>query len=302
MRVLLAHDGSPGAAEAASLVGDLGWPEGSSVRVVAVVEPPIAMLPAVPLAAAPLAAFPEIEAQIVEHLDGEVRGVVERLRGAGITAEGEVLRGRPGTVLVDEARQLQADLVVAGSRGHGSIASLVLGSVSAELVDQAPCPVLISRRPSIERVLVASDGSPSADHAVGLVADWPMFAGLPVRVLSVADVVRPWHTGIAPTMYRLAMEAYTKDLDAARTEGEAIARKATARLVRAGHTADEKVRAGDAAAEIIHEASDWGADLIVLGSRGLTGLSRVLLGSVARNVLQGSPSSILVVREQEGTS
>ncbi|HET9852031.1 MAG TPA: universal stress protein [Candidatus Limnocylindrales bacterium] len=297
MRVLLAHDGSPGAAEAASLVAALAWPEGSSVRVVAVVEPPIAMLPSVPLAAAPLAAFPEIEAQIAEHLKDEVRGVVEQLRGAGIAAEGEVVPGRPGTILVDEARELGADLVVAGSRGHGSIASLVLGSVSAELVDQAPCPVLVARRPSIERVLLASDGSPSAEHAAALVAQWPMFAGSPVRVLSVADVVRPWHTGIAPTMYRLAVEAYARDLDAAKTEGEAIARKTVARLVEAGRAADEKVRVGDAAAEIIDEAASWGADLIVLGSRGLTGLSRVLLGSVARNVLQGSPSSVLVVRE-----
>ena len=61
-------------------------------------------------------------------------------------------------------------------------------------------------------------------------------------------------------------------------------------------TADATLRVGDAAAEIIEEASSWGADLLVLGSRGLTGLSRLVLGSVARNVLQGSDRSVLVVR------
>jgi nucleotide-binding universal stress UspA family protein len=56
------------------------------------------------------------------------------------------------------------------------------------------------------------------------------------------------------------------------------------------------VRAGDPATEIISTARDSGADLIVLGSHGRTGLSRVLLGSVARSVAQESTVSVLVVR------
>jgi len=54
---------------------------------------------------------------------------------------------------------------------------------------------------------------------------------------------------------------------------------------------------GDAAGEIIAVAEKRGADLIVLGSRGRTGLTRLLLGSVARNVLSGSTASVLVVHE-----
>ncbi|MCZ7538316.1 MAG: universal stress protein [Acidimicrobiia bacterium] len=61
------------------------------------------------------------------------------------------------------------------------------------------------------------------------------------------------------------------------------------------------MRVGDAAAEILEEASTWRADLIVLGSRGLTGLSRLLLGSVARNVLQGTESSVLIVHDAAET-
>ena len=51
------------------------------------------------------------------------------------------------------------------------------------------------------------------------------------------------------------------------------------------------------AGEIIAAAEKRGADLIVLGSRGRTGLTRLLLGSVARNVLSGSTASVLVVHE-----
>jgi nucleotide-binding universal stress UspA family protein len=60
------------------------------------------------------------------------------------------------------------------------------------------------------------------------------------------------------------------------------------------------MREGDAAAEAIAVAEERGADLIVLGSRGRTGLTRLVLGSVARNVLSGSTASVLVVHKRPG--
>lgn len=297
MRVLLAYDASAGAEVAASLVLAIRWPSGSAVHVVAVMEPSAALVPGLPLTSARLVTSPEVEAQIVDYLESEVAGVVERLGAAGVDAHGKVHRGRPATVLVDEARREAADLVVAGSRGHGPIASLVLGSVSAELVDHVPCPVLVARRPAAERVLYATDGSASAAHAEQILAQWPIFAYASIRVVSVAEVVRPWHTGIAPTMYRQVVDAYARDLDAAKTQHAAVANDAAARLEAAGRTAEATLRVGDAAAEILDEASSWRADLVVLGSRGLTGLPRLVLGSVARNVLQGSQSSVLIVRD-----
>jgi nucleotide-binding universal stress UspA family protein len=295
MRALLAYDASHGAEQAVALVSSMAWPAGSAVRVVAVIEPSAALVPSVPLTPAGLVTSPEIEAQIRQQLQTDVDAVVQRLKVANLAAEGVVLYGRPATVIVDEARGFSADVVVAGSRGHGPIASLLLGSVSAELVDHAPCPVLVARGPAADRVLLASDGSEFASHAESIVAEWPLFEDAVIRVVSVAEVVRPWHTGLAPSMYRQVVEAYASDLAKAKTEQDAVASSAVGRLTAAGRTADAKLRVGDAAAEIIDEASTWGADLVVLGSRGLTGLSRIVLGSVARNVLQGTGSSVLVV-------
>jgi len=62
----------------------------------------------------------------------------------GMTVERRAEAGPPVDVLVDAARD--ADLLVVGSRGHGSIASLLLGSVSQQLAHSAPCPLLIHRR------------------------------------------------------------------------------------------------------------------------------------------------------------
>jgi nucleotide-binding universal stress UspA family protein len=49
-----------------------------------------------------------------------------------------ILHGRPATMIVEEARDFAADVVMVGSRGHGAIATLILGSVSAGVVDHAP--------------------------------------------------------------------------------------------------------------------------------------------------------------------
>jgi nucleotide-binding universal stress UspA family protein len=99
-------------------------------------------------------------------------------------------------------------------------------------------------------------------------------------------------------MYRQVVAAFARDLDAAKVEHQAIADGASERLRAAGRSAEVSVRVGDAAAEILDEAATWDADVIVLGSRGRTGLSRILLGSVARNVLLSSDKSVLIVRER----
>ena len=187
--------------------------------------------------------------------------------------------------------------MICGSRGHGTISRLLLGSVSAEVVDHAPCPVLISRTPAIARVLFATDGSVPSAAAETILSTWPIFERLPIHVVSVADVVQAWHTGIAPTMYRHVIEAHAKDLAEASAEHTRIAEETTERLQAHARHAEASMRTGDAAAEVIAAAADVGADLVVIGSRGRTGLARAVLGSVARNVLHGSNASVLVVHE-----
>ena len=123
------------------------------------------------------------------------------------------------------------------------------------------------------------------------------FGGLPIHVVSVADVVLPWKSGIAPTMYGQVLDAYAADLRMAKVEHERVAGDAAVRLRDAGRVVDSEMRDGDAAGEIISVAEQRGADLIVLGSRGRTGLTRLLLGSVARNVLSGTTASVLIARD-----
>jgi hypothetical protein len=85
--------------------------------------------------------------------------------------------------------------------------------------------------------------------------------------------------------------------EATEREHETMAREMAGQLRVAGLTAEAELRTGDAASQIVAAAQAWDADLIVMGTHGHTGLERILLGSVARNVLQHAPSSILIARD-----
>ncbi len=294
MRVLLAYDGSAGATEAVGLAEAIAWPTDSALRVVNVVDP--ALMSAAGSWDAGASLTPQVDAAITASAREIMHEVVERLGSSGMSVEGQVLRDRAASAIVDAARDFGADVVMIGSRGHGTIASLLLGSVSSEVVDHAACPVLVARTASLSRVVFATDGSPSAQAAESILAEWPIFRGVPIEVVSVARVVHPWTVGVAPTMYEQVRDADADELRAAEVEHERIAEEAAVRLREAGGAADAQMRHGDPASEIVAAAEERGADLIILGSRGRSGLTRVLLGSVARNVLSGSTASVLIVR------
>ncbi len=291
MRILIAFDGSTWATEAVALAAAAAWPAGSQVRIVSVVDQSMSA-PSLPRS--PMISTPVLELELADYLESEHAKIVEQFAHLG--AESEILYGRPGTMIIDDARAFGADLVMIGSRGHGPIASLVLGSVSAEVVDHAPCPVLVARHGSVKRAVFATDGSPPARAAEELIGDWPMFEGRPIDVISIAEAVRPLTSGIAPMLQSQVREAHAQDLRTATEAAERVASEAADRLRATRRDADHTVGRGDAAAEIIAIAEARGADLIVLGSRGRSAIVEIVLGSVARNVLAGSKASVLIVR------
>jgi nucleotide-binding universal stress UspA family protein len=63
-----------------------------------------------------------------------------------------------------------------------------------------------------------------------------------------------------------------------------------------GLSIETRVRQGDPRREILAEAQDWAADLIIVGSHGRTGTQRWLVGSVAEHVVRHAPCSVEVVR------
>jgi nucleotide-binding universal stress UspA family protein len=209
---------------------------------------------------------------------------------------GRVLVGRPATMLVEAASEIRAELVVVGSRGRGPIASMVLGSVSAELVDHAQCPVLVCRGGTGRSVLVAVDGSRSAHAAVTFLVANRLVAAQPMLVLSVAPGVQPSLSyDAAGTADPDSLVRIERSVERQRAEDHAAA--AAERLRGAGYRTTWTIGVGDPAHQIIDAAGAFDAGLIVMGSRGLSGLDRIVLGSVARNVLLHASTSVLIVHE-----
>jgi nucleotide-binding universal stress UspA family protein len=117
-----------------------------------------------------------------------------------------------------------------------------------------------------------------------------------VLVVGVVDVAAPWRSGIAPTMFAAAMDVYTEMLANARATHRGIVAATEAHLRRAGRRADGELREGDPADQLRRAATDPGGDLIVVGSRGHVGISRLVMGSVAHAVLTHAHCSVLVVK------
>ncbi|MGH3524064.1 MAG: universal stress protein, partial [Mycobacterium sp.] len=144
MRILLATDGSAAADVALELVHSIPWPEESLIRVISVIEPTDGLLSG---AWSPALAT-DLEHQADELLasaTATAEHAARQLERSGVAVEHEVIRGRSGSCIVEDATRFAADLIVMGSRGHGALSSRLLGSVSAEVADHAPCPVLIAR-------------------------------------------------------------------------------------------------------------------------------------------------------------
>ena len=293
MKILLALDGSDPSMTAVAAVATLSIPNGSTIVLLHVLPgedqiysgawPTIVLTPP-----------PEETARARDEIRSRIQSVAASLAAEGRTIEVKIVEGRAASGIVQAAESLPADLIVLGARGHGTVEGLVVGSVSGEVVDHAPCPALVVRTPQVRRVLVATDGSEAADRAAAFVADSGLFEAAELRGLSVVDPGLPWWTATSPAEGLVAVEAYEQMLEVARRHADAAARRTAERLGE-DVTADAVEVSGDVASTILSEATAWQAEVVVVGTRGLGMVKRTLLGSVSRDVLHHAPMSVLIV-------
>lgn len=290
MRVLIGIDFSRFSDVALQEVARRPWPEGTEFLLAAVVEPLDF--------ATSLALVPEFTETKTEAARVRIEGMASGLAGRGWSVSSRVIPGHPRSALNAVAARWKADLVVVGSRGLGPLRRLLLGSVAAAVVRRAGCSVEIvrpapwrRRRPGM-RLLLATDGSPFSLEAARSVARRPWPAGTRIRVVSVAQTVRPLANPWAiPSRdeARLNRETRRAAQDAVKT--------ARGLLEGAPLALSSAVLTGDPKSRLIEACRDWQADLVVVGSHGRHGLDRLLLGSVSEAIAAHSPCSVEVIRE-----
>jgi nucleotide-binding universal stress UspA family protein/multisubunit Na+/H+ antiporter MnhG subunit len=276
MRVVVAHDGTPAADTAVRLATALDWPVGTTIRLVAAVRPDD--LPSIERPSRDDGAVPGSDR---DRLVGELREAAGSVDRPGIAVEPTVVEGDAVEAVVRAAASTEADLLIASSADGRFVESLLGWSGSGDGAGRVPCPVLVARSASVDAVLLATDGSPESIRAVELVADWSIFDLSRIHVVTVAP------GGPAPSgRPRSASPA---------TGPELTVDHAAATLMDAGRDVATEVLRGRPGMAIVDAARAHRVDLIVMGSRGRTGLGRTLLGSVAGEVLGAAGASVLVV-------
>ena len=144
MRVLLAVDESPCSEEAVNEVGERAWTADTIFRVLHVVEKFVP--PAQELWHDAGGDLERAKGEMAERSKEIVERTAAWLREQGLNAETAMRDGDPRKVIVDEAKEWGADLIVVGSRGYAGIKRLLLGSVAQAVVDHAPCSVEVVHR------------------------------------------------------------------------------------------------------------------------------------------------------------
>lgn len=241
------------------------------------------------MAVLPLVSNPEFESlapDLEERAEAEAAAKLADVRLAaqanGVELAGTIRRGeQPYREIVDEARERQADLIVVRRRGkRGYLANLLLGEMVHTVTGHAHCNVLIVPRATqlwSKAVLVATDGSPYGDQATAAAAAVAVHGGLPLTVVSVAE--------------------QRDGLPADTAAAEAHVARALAVVGAAGAAADGRVVSDIRPAEaILAVAQEIGADLIVIGRRGLNRVERILVGSTSERVAGRANSPVLIVQ------
>ncbi len=298
MRALLAVDGSDASNRAVDAAAAMAWPKGATLEIVSVI-PTDAELFGGPWPAAAYVQSGEVRAELSKELGRQLAGAADTVRRPGLDVTTTLAEGRPASDIVRRANQDAVDLVIVGARGHGTLERMVLGSVSAEVVERALCPVLVARGAATGRIVVGVDGSLASLFAVEFLGACGLWPDATVRSTTVIDVPAAWWLGITPVDAVVSSGTYVSVQAEATAHAWDMANDAVARLAADGFVADAAVREGDAAGGLIAEAATWGAGLIVVGTRGHGLIKRLLMGSTARNVLYHAPMSVLIVRPGE---
>lgn len=198
--------------------------------------------------------------------------------------------------IVEYADDHDVDLVVMATHGRRGVRRMLLGSVAEEVLRTAGCPVLTVRPEDAvepggppENILVPVDFSEHAELALASAGALARHFGAGLDVLHViADL------GVPDPYFADAAELRALTKAARDRVPEALAD--TAERVLGDLPAGTHMEVGTPAATIAEFAEENGADMIVVGSHGRTGVQRVFLGSVAEAVVRRASCPVLTVK------
>ncbi len=296
MKLLLAVDDSVHSERAVEALCHIDWLRGSELIILNVVKPMDYLLPF---------GMDDNEKQEIEltkartaWLDQLAEKISNKLPALKVSHK--VKFGDTKFVIVNTAVADEIDLIVMGSQGRTGVERFLLGSVSCSVVEYAPCPVMIIKGEpeawgDFERLFIAFDGSAYSHDAIDWMCDHKWSTNTKVHIVMTlpefdtadAQNVSQVESGVLKAQWTIITSRALKMLDeAASTIGQVVGREnVTVQSI-----------PGDPRTELLKAATKFGAQLIIMGSRGRTGLTKFLLGSVSLNLANHSTVPIAIVR------
>jgi nucleotide-binding universal stress UspA family protein len=285
MQIVVGVDGSDESGRALDWAANEAILRGCELSVVHVIQP-------WPITPGVIAQVPHIDTgDLAEAARQLVDTMVKRAHRAApsVQVDGLVLTGSPSGELLRAAADTV--MLVVGSKGHGAVAGVLLGSVSTSVAVHATVPVVVTRlgtsRPT-GRIVVGVDGSPASAAAVDFSIREASHRGAAVTAIHVS-------TGPFPLLATTSEPEVIHRGDVDPEEAAAVAETLAGfeeecpdvpveRIFMVGHPVPALVKAAH------------GADLLVVGSRGHGAFTRMLLGSVSLGVLHLASGPVAVVR------
>lgn len=282
--ILVPTDGSDVAAAAADAAVALAREFDAAIHAVHVLE----------LGELPAGVDDEYADEFAHRGEQATADIADKAAAAGVEITTAVIEptGKIHDAIVGAAEDADADCIVMGTYGRTGLDRFVIGSVAEQTLRDAPVPVMTVHEDAtvelpFEDVLVPTDGSDcaesAADHAIALAAA----TGASLHVVNVVDLGVVWGDIDTGTV-----------LDAL----EASGKRALDRVVDRAEAADvSTVEASVLSGTPYHAIDDYaeenGADCIVMGTHGRTGLDRYLLGSVTERVIRLSDVPVLATKD-----
>jgi nucleotide-binding universal stress UspA family protein len=207
-----------------------------------------------------------------------------------IDVEYHLMEGDAAEETLRAAGQLRPDLIAVGTHGRTGLSWLLAGSVATSVLRRSPCPVLALHCPErahafegIRVVLHPTDFSHGCEGSLRIARSLARDLGARLVLLHVVPFgfyANEMTVPVDPGVYREALDEERQLID-----GPDLKYPVESRLAR-----------GDAGDEILRAAAELGCGLIVMGTHGRSGLSRLLMGSVTEYVVPRAECPVLAVR------
>jgi nucleotide-binding universal stress UspA family protein len=227
--------------------------------------------------------------------DRLLAGARDRLAQVVPKVETCIRVGQPAQQIVTEASAGQYDLVVVGERPAHTLWARFLGSTATEVVERAPCPVIIAKGKigPVRRILLCDSGAESPSVLTRFTAQLADMLGgeEEITVLHVMSQITAWPGVQDDQLDDTAEELMSKHAP----EGEWLTSDLQV-LAHPGIHAVPKVRHGGVVEEILTEVEAGNYDLIVIGAHRGEGWQRFLLEDIAHNIMTRVNRPVLVVR------